>query len=77
MMSSCKIVTVPTSAEDKADVRYVEKLQQARVNTAAVRGGCATEEQTRIVRLNRRTSQEPVDQPSVQGDNASFLFVNK
>ncbi len=52
---------VAASEVDKTDERYVRKLQQARGNTAAVRGGCATEEQARKVLLHRRTDQEYAD----------------
>ncbi len=48
---------VAASHVDKTDERYVEKLRQARENTAAVRGGCATEDQARKVLLHRRTDQ--------------------
>ena len=52
---------VAASEVDKTDERYVGKLQQARENTAAVRGGCATEEQTRMVCLHRQTKREYAD----------------
>jgi hypothetical protein len=58
------------SEVDKTDERYVNKLQQARGNTAAVRGGCATEEQARKVLLHRRTDQE-------YADLAAFCRVNE
>ncbi len=51
---------VAASEVDKTDERYVRKLQQDRGNTAAVRGGCATEEQA-IVHLHRQTNQEYAD----------------
>ena len=61
---------VAASEVDKTDERYVRKLQQARGNTAAVRGCCATEEQARIVLLHRRTDQE-------YADLAAFCRVNE
>jgi hypothetical protein len=52
---------VAASEVNKTDERYVRKLQQDREGTAAVRGGCATEEQARIVHLHRHTNQEYAD----------------
>ena len=46
---------------DKTDERYVRKLQRVRENAAAVRGGCANEEQARIVRLHHQTKKRYAD----------------
>ncbi len=52
---------VEASEVDKSEYRYVKKLQQSRENTAAVKSGCATEEQARKVYLHRQTDREYAD----------------
>ena len=52
---------VPAIVVDKTDDSYVDKLQRVRESTAAVRGGCATEEQARTVCLHHQTKKQYAD----------------